>query len=212
MIGKPRSASDLYALGIVVYEWMSGERPFNGTPMEIATQHMLSAPPSLCAKNPAIPSAVEEAVMIALAKDPQQRFSSVKAFAHALEQAYLDAPSSGATIPLVEPAQTPFTPLPIAPVTPILSPPGQAETPQLSDIPSASPFEPTVADTHGPPAPDVAPPAQGRQQRSHSRRPFVTGLIGGAALTSVAGGGLWLAQMKGCLEESLLFPGLLFLH
>src|SRR5437868_5097070 len=176
---------------------MCGERPFNGTPMEIATQHMVSAPPSLCAKNPTIPSSVEEVVMIALNKDPQQRFSSVKAFSHALEQACLDSPSSGTTIPLVEPAQTPFTPLPVAPVTPILSPLEQAETPQLSDIAPPSPFEPTVADTHSPLAPDVAPPAQSQQQRSHSRRAFVTGLVGGAVLTGAVGGGLWLAQTEG---------------
>ncbi len=199
--GKPRPASDLYALAVVVYEWMCGERPFNGTPMEIATQHMLSAPPSLCARSSTIPSSVEEVVMIALAKDPQQRFSSVKAFAYALEQACLDAPSSGTTLPLVEPAQLPFAPLPIAPVTPVLSPLEQAETPQLSDTPSSSPAEPTVADTHRPPAPDAAPPARSRQPGSQSRRSFVTGLLGGAALTSAAGGGFWLAQTKGWLER-----------
>ncbi len=200
--GKPRPASDLYALGIVTYEWMCGERPFNGTPMEIATQHMLSDPPSLCAKNPTIPSSVEEVVMIALAKDPQQRFSSVKAFAYALEQACLDAPSSGTTLPLIESTQTPFTPLTVAPVTPILSPLEQAETPQLSDVPSTSPSDPTVAETDRPHAPDVAPPAQNQQQRFHSRRSFVTGLVSGAALISAAGGGFWLAEMEGWLTPS----------
>ncbi|HEY6408986.1 MAG TPA: serine/threonine-protein kinase [Ktedonobacteraceae bacterium] len=45
--GKPRPASDQYALGLVVYEWLCGKRPFRGSPIEIAMQH-LSMPRHLC--------------------------------------------------------------------------------------------------------------------------------------------------------------------
>ena len=85
--GKPRAASDQYALGVVVYEWLAGDRPFQGSVLEIATQHMTRPPVSLRSKNPAIPPEVEEVVFTALAKDPQQRFATVQAFATALEQA-----------------------------------------------------------------------------------------------------------------------------
>jgi serine/threonine protein kinase len=85
--GKPRKASDQYSFGIVVYEWLCGEYPFRGSSLEIATQHLLAPPPSLCAKNPLIPSAVEFVVLKALAKKPQQRFMHVKEFATALDQA-----------------------------------------------------------------------------------------------------------------------------
>jgi len=83
--GKPRPASDQYALGIVVYEWLCGERPFQGN--QVLYQHLAVPPPPLHEKIPTIPPEVEQVVLRALAKDPQQRFASVEAFATALEQA-----------------------------------------------------------------------------------------------------------------------------
>src|SRR5438876_1184514 len=80
--------SDQYALGIVVYEWLCGTRPFQGSFAEIAVKHTLSPPPSLREKVPDLPPAVEEVVMKALAKDPQQRFENVQVFALALEKAF----------------------------------------------------------------------------------------------------------------------------
>jgi len=85
--GKPRPASDQYALGVVVYEWLSGNPPFQGSIREIANQHLSAPPPLLHARIPAISSAIEHVVLKALAKDPQQRFEHVQAFALALEEA-----------------------------------------------------------------------------------------------------------------------------
>jgi eukaryotic-like serine/threonine-protein kinase len=83
----PRPASDQYSLGIVVYEWLSGDRPFHGSFTEVAVKHSVVPPPSLCEKVPTVSPAVEQVVMTALAKDPRGRFGSVQAFARALEQA-----------------------------------------------------------------------------------------------------------------------------
>lgn len=85
--GHPRPASDQYSLGIVIYEWLTGERPFQGSFTEIATQHVLTPPPPLREKMAALSPAIEHAVMIALAKDPKERFANVQAFASALENA-----------------------------------------------------------------------------------------------------------------------------
>jgi serine/threonine protein kinase len=52
--GKARPASDQYPLGVIVYEWLCGERPFGGTATEIAMQHFLEPPPSLREKVPTI--------------------------------------------------------------------------------------------------------------------------------------------------------------
>ena len=85
--GRPRPASDQYALGIVVYEWICGTRPFHGTFAEISSQHLSAPPPSLRKRVPTLPIVVEHVVMTALAKDPHRRFPSIAAFASAFEHA-----------------------------------------------------------------------------------------------------------------------------
>lgn len=84
---KARPASDQYALGIVVYEWLCGEPPFDGSPIEVAMQHLHDTPPPLRAKRQEITPAVERVVFKALAKESHERFPSVQAFAEALERA-----------------------------------------------------------------------------------------------------------------------------
>ncbi len=85
--GKPSAASDQYALGIVAYEWLTGEHPFHGSFVEIATKHMFELPTPLREKMPSLSSDVEQVVMTALAKDPRQRFLNIQDFANAFEQA-----------------------------------------------------------------------------------------------------------------------------
>ena len=121
--GKPRPASDQYSLGIIVYEWLSGTLPFTGSAFELFGQHLHVPPTPLREKVLGIPAAVEQVVMLALAKDPHQRFGSVQAFATALEQASLL--TSDATLPS---RRSPLPPPPPAPdLPPPESPPALAE-------------------------------------------------------------------------------------
>jgi serine/threonine protein kinase len=81
---KPCAASDQYALGVLVYEWLCGEAPFRGSLFEVLSQHLYHPPPSLCARLPSLLPAVEDAVFGALAKEPHARFASVQDFAEVL--------------------------------------------------------------------------------------------------------------------------------
>jgi serine/threonine protein kinase len=86
--------TDIYALGIVLYQMLGGRVPFSGTsPVAIALRHALEAPPSLLSLNPALPPGVEAVVMKALAKLPEERYTSAGELARALRNA-----ASGAAV------------------------------------------------------------------------------------------------------------------
>src|SRR5207244_10183612 len=71
--------SDLYSLGIVLYELLTGTVPFTGdTPVEIAMKHLSAVPERPSAKRPDIPHDVDLVVMRALAKDPNDRYESAE--------------------------------------------------------------------------------------------------------------------------------------
>ena len=106
---QPCPASDQYALAIVVYEWLCGRCPFEGSSaMEVAIQHLTHAPQSLRELVPAIPSTVEQVILKALAKNPQDRFGSIRDFAAALERATISGEiSASSPPPAIEPGNTP---------------------------------------------------------------------------------------------------------
>src|SRR3989440_11605343 len=84
--GRACPASDQYALAAVVYEWLTGERLFSGSFIEVASQHVLVPPPSLRGKNPALSHAIDLVIQKALSKIVEQRFVSMLEFASAFEQ------------------------------------------------------------------------------------------------------------------------------
>ncbi len=71
--------SDIYSMGIIFYELLSGSLPFKGdNAVEIALKHMRDPLPSLREDNPAIPQSIENIILKATAKNPKNRYDTVK--------------------------------------------------------------------------------------------------------------------------------------
>lgn len=108
----PCAASDQYALSVLIYEWLAGELPFQGSLFEVLSQHMHRPPPSLCARMPQLPRQVEAVVFKALSKNPRDRFANVQDFATLLEKACFAQSPQSFSLPTV-PNPTVYTTLPV---------------------------------------------------------------------------------------------------
>jgi len=142
--GHPRAASDQYSLGVVVYEWLCGERPFEGSVTEVMVKHLSMPPPPLRERVPAIPVEIEQVVLRALTKEPKARFASVAGFAEALERASQVALAPTAQLASEQPARSPdaatnHDTVAVAPNQPVLP----TEATPSADVPVGA-LEPTV--------------------------------------------------------------------
>jgi serine/threonine protein kinase len=97
--------ADVYALGVVLFEMLVGERPFVAeTPIGVLLKHLQDAPPSVLAARPDLPPGVDAVMTRALAKDPAERFASAGELARAFREAFSGEPRS-----LAAPSEPPAT-------------------------------------------------------------------------------------------------------
>ncbi len=95
---QPDARSDLYSLGCVTYEMVTGRAPFLGDdPVAIISQHINTAPVAPSWHNPQVPRALESLILRLLAKDPNERPASAAAIPEAL-QAIVDSASTTAPV------------------------------------------------------------------------------------------------------------------
>ncbi|NWJ47015.1 MAG: protein kinase [Chloroflexi bacterium] len=83
--GEAIVASDIYALGVVIYEMLAGRPPFVGLATSVVLQHTTTPPTPLRHYDPSIPDGISEVILKALAKPPQERYSSALELAQAFE-------------------------------------------------------------------------------------------------------------------------------
>jgi serine/threonine protein kinase len=176
---RPHPSSDQYALAAVVYEWLTGNVPFQGTPIEVAMQHLETPPPPMRGPGSPISAEVERVVMRALEKHWQMRYASVRDFALALQEAHSPHPPF-VRVSEAAPSPDEFDLLDLEPTTPSPLPtitPGFAGTAldQLPDQETLKLNEPTEKQAPDEAAevrsPEAATPPSGGSRPPGFQRP-----------------------------------------
>lgn len=155
--GLPLSpATDIYALGVILYELLTNRVPFTGAQsLAVLLQHAQDAPPSPRGLRPDLPPAVEAVTLRALAKEPAARYASAGALAQALQQAW--APAVAGDIHQL--ATRPWAPGPGAPLASPRATPGGAAMPRPTPSPGSAASGGQPAQQPAPAAPRQPPAA-----------------------------------------------------
>jgi serine/threonine protein kinase len=177
--------SDIYSLGVTLYEMLTANVPFNGdSDYQIMTDHVNAPPPLPTKFYPYIPLGMQNAVLKALEKKPDSRFQTVEEFGAALEQ-----PDTFGVAPVAAPAAAPVPPAAPAPPAP------RRATAVESSVQSSATATPIVA-VPSPPVPAAPPPVVSIPPTQAAKTSFWTPerkIAGGGVVAILALIGIWFA-------------------
>jgi serine/threonine-protein kinase len=179
--------SDIYSFGISLYELLTGKLPFHSdSQYSLMTAHLNEVPAPPITLRDDLPASLNEIIMMAMAKDPAERFQSADAFRAALKSVPVSPlPFAGTTVtPTPKPGATPkpssATTLVETPLPPRIS--TVAATPRTpAPVPTPTPVAPVSA------APQVPPPVAARPSGSGRGVWLALGAVLGVGVLIAAG-------------------------
>lgn len=195
-LGRPVDPrSDLYALGVILYECSTGRRPFHGNTLyELLKQHVEVEPPPPSSMRTDLPPAYEAVIRRAMAKNPAERFQSALELSHALENAARDLPQSS-----YAPAGTPVSAYTPAPSQSWNTPPGAVWSPPPRHGYPGGPAYPGPQPALSP----VQPPPVGPKKASRAPLFFLAGCGLFLMLSAAAGAVILIAGRSASRSASI---------
>jgi serine/threonine-protein kinase len=179
---------DLYACGVMLFELLTGAKPFHADePLAVCMQHISAPPPRLADKAPGRSfGALEDVVARALEKDPDRRFASAEEFSRALVEASKNVAATA----------LPATPPPALPATP---PPALPATPPRASSPTPVATSETLAAESLPVAPVASTPSRHRTSKA-----LWVGVVAAACVVGAVG--IWVATRSDSRPEPVAAP------
>jgi len=131
--GEVDQRSDLYSLGVVLYELLTGKTPFEGdTPVEIAMKHLSNTPQTPSELRSDIPPELDMVILRALAKDPDERYQSADEMEGDLDRVARGAPVAAATVDAAtQVLSRPAVPAGAATAATMIAPPSRVPPPPV---------------------------------------------------------------------------------
>jgi len=191
--------SDIYSFGVSLYEMLTGKLPFEGdSQYSLMTAHLNQTPPEPVTLRSDLPAGLNEIIMMAIAKDPANRFQSADAFRAALGSVPVSPlPPSGTTAVTPTPKPSGATTLVDTPHTPRSAPTPAPKTP--APVPTPTPARvrtppPVTVPTSTPGGPAVAPPSVAPRSPSRGIWLAIGALLGASVLIA---GGIYIPRHMG---------------